>query len=187
MGYNINQSTNRERHEATSLHEISHETGGRGKPSVQHLQKDRAGRWLCSLRRSIPGRGTSGPFMSAGCSCLGPKPLLVVTHFYLCSRLWCPDHQLSAVKSFHSPRRSSGGLAPLLSAALGSMSHPPRLRGSLILLIPSLDPGSQNVSPAPFIPFFTWNHQHTLGGTLSILSPSISHFLEHKEKLTPKG
>lgn len=97
--------------------------------------------------------GTGGPFTSAGCSCLGPKPLLVVTHFYPCSRLWCPDHQPKCCEIISILR------AAPLGAPRPSRQHP-RINVSSTTFERITDPshpffgsGLTERFPAPFILF----------------------------------
>lgn len=150
LAFKINQSTNKEEgHVATSLCETSHEKGEpQFSTSKRTEQKD-------GMNGAFQDECTGGPFASAGCSCLGSKPLLLVIHFYPSHRLWYPDHQ----------PKSCEIIAILCAAPLGGLapSHQhSRINVSSATSERITDPshsffGSRLTEcfPALFIPFFT--------------------------------
>lgn len=83
----------------------------------------------------------------------------------------------SSVKSFQFSAPHLGGISPLLVSSLGSMFHPLRLGESLILLVHSFGPGSQNISCTfiPLLPFYYFPHR------------LFSTSRDIKEKPSPKG
>lgn len=89
--FKINPSTNKEEGPTTSsLPAILHEKGEKRLHDISASEKTKQ---EDGMNGALQGQRTCGLGMSAGCSCLGSKPLLVVTHFYPCNGLWWPDRQ----------------------------------------------------------------------------------------------
>lgn len=143
MAFQINQSTNKqEGHTATSLPAVLHERG-RETSLHQCLQKDKAGRWH---EWNLPG--PAHRWLVHVCRLQVPALKALISSNTFLPMPWAlvPRSSAQALwNDFNSPHRASGALLPPVHT-LGSMFHLPRLRESLILLIHSLDPGSQNVS-----------------------------------------
>lgn len=170
LAFKINQSTNKEEEPTTSsLPAILHEKGGKRLHDISASEKIKQ---KDGMNGALQGQRSGGLCVSAGCSCLGSKPLLVVTRFYPCNGLWWPDRQ---------PKRHEIILI-LHTAPLGHCSPPvqhPRINDSSATFERITDPshsffGSRLTEcfPHPLSHFFHPKSSARHRRIRSILSPT---------------